>query len=186
MDEHGGGEYEVFDELCKGEGIRHIYTMPHKPHHNGIVERHNKTLIEMSRSMMEHSQLPLTFWGEALTIANYLLNKVNTKSKDLTPYEYWIGHKPDLSNLRVWGCKAHVLIPKPLRDKLKGKTWECKFIGYVQNGSGYRFYNQEKGLIESRDAIFLESTNQITPLEEIRLLEDLDNEKQDHCKNASK
>ena len=121
-----------------------------------------------------------------MTIANYLLNRVNTKSKDLTPYEYWIGHKPDLSNLRVWGCKAHVLIPKPLRDKLKGKTWECKFIGYVQNGSGYRFYNQEKWLIESRDAIFLESTNQITPLEEIRLLEDLDNEKQDHCKNASK
>ena len=122
-----------------------------------------------------------------MIIVNYLLNKVNTKSKDLTPYEYWIGHKPDLSNLRVWGCKAHVLIPKPLRDKLKGKTWECKFIGYVQNGSGYRFYNQENGLRESRDAIFLESTNinQITPLEELRLQEDLNNENQDHYKDAS-
>ena len=64
--------------------------------------------------------------------------------------------------------------------------WEYKFIGYVQNGSGYRFYNQKKGLIENRDAIFLESTNQITQLVEIRLLEDLANEKQDHYKNASK
>ena len=133
--------------------------MPRKPQQNGIIERCNRTLMDMSRSMMAHSQLPLTFWEEALTIANYLLNRVNTKSKDLTPYEYWIGHKPHLSNLRVWGCKTHVLIPKPLRDKLKGKTRECKFIGYVQNGSGYRFYNQENGLIESRDAIFLESTN---------------------------
>ena len=139
----------------------------------------------MSRSMMTHSQLPLSFWGEALTTANYFLNKVNTKSKDLTPYEYWTGHKLDLSNLRVWRCKAHVLIPKPLRNKLKRKTWECKFIGYVQNGSGYRFYNQENGLIESRDAIFLESTNQITPLEEIRLQEDLDNKTQDHYKDVS-
>ena len=62
--------------------------------------------------------------------------------------------------------------------------WECKFIEYVQNGSGYKFYNQEKWLIESRDAIFLESTNQITPLEEIKLQEDLDNENQDPYKDA--
>ena len=89
---------------------------------NGIAERCNRTLMEMSRSMMTHSQLPLSFWGEALTTANYFLNKVNTKSKDLTPYEYWTGHKLDLSNLRVWRCKAHVLIPKPLRNKLKRKT----------------------------------------------------------------
>ena len=101
-----GGEYEVFDEFYKGEGIRHIYTMPYKPQQNGIAERRNRTLMEMSRSMMAYSQLPLSFWGEALTTANYLLNKVNTKSKDLTPYEYWTGHKLDLSNLRVWGCKA--------------------------------------------------------------------------------
>ena len=48
----------------------------------------------------------------------------------------------------------------------------------MKNGSGYRFYHPEKGLIESRDAIFLESTNQVTPLKQVRLLEDLDNEKQ--------
>ena len=101
-----GGEYEVFDEFYKGEGIRHIYTMPYKPQQNGIAKRRNRTLMEMSRSVMAYSQLPLSFWGEALTTANYLLNKVNTKSKDLTPYEYQTGHKPDLSNLRVWGCKA--------------------------------------------------------------------------------
>ena len=120
-----------------------------------------------------------------MSTANYLLNKVNTKSKDLTPYEYWIGHKLDLSNSRVWGYKTHVLIPNPLRDKLKRKTWECKFIGYVQNGSGYRFHNQEKGLIESMDTIFFESTNQITPLKKIKLQEDLDNENQDRYKDAS-
>ena len=74
MDEGGGGEYEVFNELCKGEGIRHIYTMPYKPQENGIVERRSRTLMEMSRSMMTHSQFRLTFWGEALSTANYLLN----------------------------------------------------------------------------------------------------------------
>ena len=33
------GEYETFDEFCKGEGIRHIYTMLYKPQQNGIAKR---------------------------------------------------------------------------------------------------------------------------------------------------
>uniref|UniRef100_A0A2N9F562 Reverse transcriptase Ty1/copia-type domain-containing protein n=1 Tax=Fagus sylvatica TaxID=28930 RepID=A0A2N9F562_FAGSY len=78
---------------------------------------------------------------DALSTAAYILNRVKTKSKPLTPFEIWTGHQPDMTNLKVWGCKAHVLIPKPLRNKLTDKTWECKFIGYVENGSGYRSEN---------------------------------------------
>jgi hypothetical protein len=166
-----GGEYEAMDSFCKASGIRHLYTMPYKPQQNGISERRNRTLMDMTRSMMAYADLPIHFWGEALSTAAYILNRVKTKSKLLTPYEYWTGLKPDIDNLKVWGCKAHVLIPKPLRDKLCSKTWECRFIGYVENGSGYRFYHSEKGLIESRDAVFLENTNQINPMDEIRLLQ---------------
>ena len=61
----------------------------------------------------------------------------------MTPYESWIGLKLDLTKLKVWGCKSHVLIPRPLRNKLKDKTWECKFIGYSESGNGYRFYHPE-------------------------------------------
>ena len=129
--------------------------MPYKPQQNDIVERRNRTLMEMTRSMMAFANLPIHFQGEALSTSAYILNRVTTKSKTLTPYEIWIGLKPNLENLKVWGCRAHVLIPKPLRDKLKDKTWECKFIGYVENGTGYRFYHSEKGLIESRDVVFL-------------------------------
>ena len=75
--------------------------MPYKPQQNCKTEIRNRTLIEMSISMMAHSQFSLTFWGEALSTINYLLNRINTKSKDLTPYEFWTGHKLDLSNLRV-------------------------------------------------------------------------------------
>jgi hypothetical protein len=63
-------------------------------------------------------------------------------------------------NISEYGdVKAHVFISKPLTDKLRSKTWECRFIGYVNNCSNYRFYHCEKGLIESRDFVFLENTN---------------------------
>jgi hypothetical protein len=175
-----GGEYEAIDSFCKESGIRHLYTMPYKPQQNGIAERRNRTLMDMTRSMMAYAELPNHFWGEALSTAAYILNRIKTKSKPLTPYEYWTGLKPVFHNLKVWGCKAHVLIPKPLRDKLANKTWECRFIGYIENGSGYRFYHSDKGLIESRDAVFLENTNKIIPLDEIRLLQKEDHECQTH------
>ena len=142
--------------------------MPYKPQQNGIAKRRNRTLIEMTRSMMAFAYLSIHFWGEALSTSAYILNRVKTKSKTLT-HEIWTGLKLNLENLKVWGCRAHVLIQKLLRDKLKDKTWECKFIGYVENGNGYRFYNSEKGLIESKD-VFLENSEQITPMENIRLL----------------
>ena len=78
--------------------------------------------MEMTRSMMAYADLPIYFWEEALSTSTYILNSVKTKSKPLTPYEIWTSLKPNIENLKVWGCKAHMLIPKALRDKLKNKT----------------------------------------------------------------
>ena len=114
--------------------------------------------MDMTRSMMAQADLGIQFWGEALSTTQYILNKVKTKSKDMTLYEFWIGLKPDLIKLKVWECKSHVLIPRPLRDKLKDKTWEYKFIGYSESENKYGFYHPKKGLIESRDAVFYETT----------------------------
>jgi hypothetical protein len=99
--------------------------------------------MKTTRSMMAFADLPIHFWGEALSTSTFILNRVKTKSKPLISYEIWTGLKPNLENLKVWRCKAHVLIPKPLRDKLIDKIWECKFIGYIENGCGYRFYYSE-------------------------------------------
>ena len=39
---------------------------PGTPHRNGVSERHNRTLLDMVRSMMSLTDLPLSFWGYAL------------------------------------------------------------------------------------------------------------------------
>ena len=85
--------------------------------------------MEMTRLMMAFVDLPIYFWGEALSTLAYILNRVKTKSKPLILYKIWTGLKPNIKIIKVWGSKAHILIPKPLRDKLKDKTWECIFIG---------------------------------------------------------
>ena len=61
--------------------------MPGTPSQNGVSERRNRTLIDMVRSMISNSSLPLFLWSEALKTALYILNRVPSKAVPKTPYE---------------------------------------------------------------------------------------------------
>ena len=77
-------------------------TPPGTPQRNGVSERRNRTLLDMVRSMMSLTDLPLSFWGYALKMAAFTLNRAPSKSIEMTPYELWFGKKPKLSFLNVW------------------------------------------------------------------------------------
>ncbi|RVW82684.1 Retrovirus-related Pol polyprotein from transposon TNT 1-94 [Vitis vinifera] len=49
-----------------------------------------------------------------------------------TPYELWVGRKPNLNYLHVWGCPAEAKIFNPQIKKLDSKTISCNFIGYPE------------------------------------------------------
>ena len=55
--------------------------MPHgTPQRNGVSERRNRTLLDMVRSMMYLTDLPLSFWGYALETVAFTLNREPSKS----------------------------------------------------------------------------------------------------------
>ena len=113
--------------------------MPHgTPQHNGLSERHNRTLFDIVQSMMSLTDLPLSFWGYALETAAFTLNWAPSKSVETTLYELWFGKKPKLSFLKVWGCNAYVKKLQP--EKLEPKPEKCVFIGYPKETIGYTFY----------------------------------------------
>ena len=47
-------------------GIKKELTAGYTPQQNGVVERKNRTIVEMARSMMKEKGLPSEFWGEAM------------------------------------------------------------------------------------------------------------------------
>ena len=55
------------------------------------------TLLDMIRSMMAQAKLPISFWGDTLMTAAYILNKVPSKYVPSTPYGLWKCEKPDLN-----------------------------------------------------------------------------------------
>jgi hypothetical protein len=60
---------------------------------NGVTERRNRTLMDMVRSMLSYSTLPISLWMEALKTVVNILNRVLSKSVPKTPYEMWTDRK---------------------------------------------------------------------------------------------
>ncbi|GJS33884.1 zinc finger, CCHC-type containing protein [Tanacetum coccineum] len=155
-----GGEY--YDPVYfQSTGIIHQTTAPYTPQQNGVAERKNRTLKEMVNSMLSYSGLSEGFWGEAMLTACYILNRTPNKNSKQTPYEIWTKKVPNLTYLRVWGCRAVVRLTEPKMKNLGEKGIDCIFIGYAEHSKCYRFYVIEpndyvsvNSIIESRDAIF--------------------------------
>jgi len=93
----------------------------------------------MVNCILNSSGLPHNLWGEALLIANLVLNRIPHKKIDKSPCEVWNGKQPSYKILKVWGCLVKVQVPLPKRTKLGPKTIDCVFIGYALHSVAYRF-----------------------------------------------
>ena len=109
--------------------------------------------------MSSDCHLPTYFWSEAISHAQYLINRSPTRvNRGTTPEAKYIGKTPNISNLRIFGCVAYVHVPKERRRKLDSKTIQCLFIGFDNKTKAYRLYDQtRRRIVISRDAVFDET-----------------------------
>ena len=112
----------MFVIFCRNTGIRKELIASYTPQQNGVVERKNRTIVEIARSMMKEKGLPPEYWGEDVAIAVYLINRCLTKLvHDKIPLEAWSRNRWIVENLRVFICVAYAHVPKE-----KGKSWMTK------------------------------------------------------------
>jgi hypothetical protein len=96
------------------------------------------------------------FWGEAVVTANFLQNRLPTRSTGVTPYERWNGYKPDLGGLHRFGAWCYALVPKENRRKLDDKAIKLRFVGYDENSKAFRLADEQTNkVVISRDVRFL-------------------------------
>jgi len=65
---------EQFKKFYDENGITRHLTISYTLQQNGVVERRNITLFDIVRSMMTQANLSISFWGDALLTAIYILN----------------------------------------------------------------------------------------------------------------
>jgi hypothetical protein len=134
-----GGEYvnEVLEDFAARKGIVLELTAGYSPESNRAAERLNRTLIEHARAMLLDASLSLSLWGEVVVAACHVWNRSPTAgTRAGTPWVLFFGSVPDVSHLRVLGCKVFCRVPRVLRGKLDSVSYSGVFVGY--SGGGHR------------------------------------------------
>lgn len=149
------GQFRAFMEH-PDNSIEYERTAPHTPQSNGISERTNRVLIELTVSMLDRARLPKRYWGWALLHAVHLANITPSKATPgTTPFELAMGRKPTVDDLRVFGCPAYAHVPKALRKKLDAKCIKCIYLGRGAETAAHLCYEPRTGkYIISRDVTF--------------------------------
>nr|GFA26281.1 ribonuclease H-like domain-containing protein [Tanacetum cinerariifolium] len=125
------------NQFCRLKGIKREFSVPRTPQQNGITERKNRTLIEVARTLLADSLLPIPFWAEAVNTACYVQIRVLvTKPYNKTPYELLHGRLPSIGFIRPFGCTVTILNTLDPLGKFQGKVNEGFLVGYSVCSSG--------------------------------------------------
>ena len=159
-----GGEFqnEKFEKFCGKFRIKNNFSAPRTLQQNEVVERKNRSLEELARTLLNETYLPKYFWADAVSTTCYVLNKVLIRPiLKKTPYELFKGRKLNISHLKVFCCKCFILNNgKDSLGKSDSKADEGIFLGYSLHGHAYRAYNRRTMLVEESIDIEFDETNQ--------------------------
>ena len=124
----------------------------------------------MSRQMVTDAGLPSYLWHEAAKASIYIQNRIphrslgwQSPSEALAAYlgdraPHWLQAKPDLSNLRVFGCKAFVRIENiPKIAKLAPRAAIGFLVGYDASNIWRIWIPAKRRIIRARDVEFDET-----------------------------
>ncbi|KAH9656139.1 hypothetical protein KPL70_022564 [Citrus sinensis] len=176
-----GGEFEnhAFESFCNNLGIDHQFSSPRTPQQNGVVERKNRSIQEMARTMLNENALPKYFWAEAVNTACYVLNRVLIRPNlNKTPYELWKDRKPNIGYFKVFGCKCFVLNTKDNLGKFDSKSDVGIFLGYSNSSKAYRVYNKRTLVVEESMHVSFDESN-LSSTEKVVVDDDAGEEEQE-------
>ncbi|SCZ95550.1 BZ3500_MvSof-1268-A1-R1_C050g00199 [Microbotryum saponariae] len=146
-------------ERSTGLKLRTQLTIPYTPEQNGRAERTNRTIVEGTIALLQHSGLPMTLWREAL---RYVVDTKNLSPHSAIdhkiPDTIWYGKPPSTANLRAFGCRAWHTTPRHKRAKLDPKAKPFIFVGIENKTKAWTLYDPETtSFFQSRDVRFDEN-----------------------------
>ncbi|KAJ9556466.1 hypothetical protein OSB04_011080 [Centaurea solstitialis] len=133
------------------------------PQKNGVVERRNRTLVEVARTMLAYSGLPLTFWAEAVSTACFTQNRttINKRFKK-TPYHIINRRVPNVKFFHVFGCRCYILNNRDNLGKFDKKADEGYVLGYSLTSKTFRVYNKRTNMVMETVYVIFDETVSMT------------------------
>jgi transposase InsO family protein len=95
------------EEFVEEEGSKHEFSSPYSPQLNGVVERKNQTLIDVTRTMLEEYKTLDQFWAKAVNTTCHSINRLYLhRILKKTSYELLPSKNPMFHTLDSFGANA--------------------------------------------------------------------------------
>ncbi|XXG61102.1 hypothetical protein AAC387_Pa04g2839 [Persea americana] len=149
----------AFQQFLQNKGIISQRSCPYTPQQNGVAERKNRHLLDVTRSLLLESSVPTRFWVEALATAVHLINRMPTTTlENQSPYYRLYKTTPSYDDLHVFGSTCFVHLPSSERTKLTAQSAQCVFLGYAPFQKGFLCYDPHiRRFRTSRNVVLFEN-----------------------------
>ncbi|XP_015960841.1 uncharacterized protein LOC107484813 [Arachis duranensis] len=147
-------------DFLQEKGVLHHFSCPYRPQQNAVVERKHQHLLNVARALYFQSQVPITFLGECVSTAAFLINRTpSSLLKMKSPFELLFEKSPNYKAMKIFGCLAYATTNTSSRLKFDPRADTTVFFGYPFGYKGYKLYNlRTKQFLISMDVIFHEDT----------------------------
>ena len=140
--DNGESKSTIIEHMMLSYNIVQQYTTYNTPEYNALIERFWRTIVEMATAILLDSELPDTYWEDALLCALYIYNRIPPVRKPTNEDEVWMSPReifykngpPTFGHLLLFGSRVVAFIPKELRD-LKGlneRGDDCILVGFAE------------------------------------------------------
>lgn len=156
-----GTEYlndEIYN-FVREKGIK-ILPCPTDVHElNGVAERYNRSVMDVSRCLCKEAGVSKIYWPEMVETAAYLKNRTIANTiENKTPYEIFFGKKPNVKHLKIYGSRVFVRESEKKRKKWDDKSEMGVLVGYTH--FGYRVLKNNK-VIEARHVEIVDKSTKL-------------------------
>ena len=137
--DHGGEVLSNnFQSWLQQHGIFHMTAPRGEPNYNAVIERAYHVLENMGFAMIFHAKKPRAWWHWAFDWATYILNRCPRRSNNnsITPFEAFFGEKPDLADIRVFGCICYPVVLLSDHKHLTPRAQRGVFVGVDEKRRG--------------------------------------------------
>ncbi|MBW0489545.1 hypothetical protein O181_029260 [Austropuccinia psidii MF-1] len=132
--------------------------MPYEHHQNGRIERTNRTVSEMARTMLIASNLPSYLWPWAFRHAAWIYNRTLHADSEKTPFELLGNRRPSLEMLRIFGATSFIHDHNFKKD-LSARAVTGYHLGIAEDSKGWLFWIPgRKSIARSASVKFDETT----------------------------
>ena len=170
---HCDGETALYPWVlghCRERGIAYYPTPPHQSDQNPYAEKYGHLIAKGARQLLDYANLPAELWPEAVQALIWLANRLPVKALGwISPYEAVkqalppnvgrMDDKPDLANVRIFGCRAYARDVKVIAShKMKPRALIGYLVGYEALNIWRIWLPKQQRVIRARDVVFDETT----------------------------